>query len=229
MTNIKPALLLVFRDEADILEATLDHYKQLGFEKFYLCDNLSTDESPEIAKKYTDDLRWHPGTNWPGPKIINQLKNEALNKGYNWIFPVDADEQLCLPPDCKNIYEYIASLNVADDEYGVCELKYLNILPDGRASINEPQRKVFGKMRSTWQIEVGNHYVINQKPTIDGRGAYYKYYSIRSLEQFTNKMKNWMIAINQRGWSHPHNEHYHRWQREGDTYITNLYHQLTMP
>ena len=45
---MKPAVIMMFRDEADILGKCLDHWYNLGVLDFYLCDNGSIDESLKI-------------------------------------------------------------------------------------------------------------------------------------------------------------------------------------
>ena len=231
MSNtIRPALLMFFRDEADILEDTLQHWKDVGIEKFYLCDNGSKDNSSEIAYKFTDYVPLEPQTNWPATAWINSMKKRALDEGYNWIFPVDADEKIILGT-WNDLHSYLNQLDKTLQQleipHAVCEVEYLNILPTGIFSWQEPHRKVFGKMAYHHQIVMGNHYIEGVEALLPSLGVYYEHRSIRSLQQFTTKMKNYMIAFNQMPFAtHPHAESYHKWQEQGDDYITNLYYSL---
>jgi glycosyltransferase involved in cell wall biosynthesis len=226
MNNIRPALLMMFRDEADILEQTLTHWRDLGIQRFYLCDNSSKDNSADIAANFADTVRMEYRTNWPASDVINTLKADAQRDGYNWIFPVDADEQIALPEGCDDLYDYIRCLDVKTD-FAIIELDYLNIYPNGKQYIQGTHRKVFGKFRSGWEIAMGNHLILNQPPTHDPKGAYYKHYGIRGYDQFRTKMINYMEAFNQMPFpDHPHAQSYHLWQAQGESYIEQLYQNM---
>ena len=227
MTTFNPAAIIVFKDEADIIAQTITHWRKVGIKRFYLCDNGSIDNSVELVQQVMQpddvliqDLR----TTWVAPEIYNTLKNRALEDGHDWIFPIDADEQIELL-ECYDLQRFCAELKAP--EYAAYEIRYLNILPDGRKHWQEPHRKVFGKFKREWIIQMGNHYIKNVDPTLVICQAYYNHYSIRSLPQFMQKMKNWMTCMKNSGHIHPHTDHWHKWQEEGDSYIQNLYNQLT--
>ncbi|MBK9462229.1 MAG: glycosyltransferase family 2 protein [Sphingobacteriales bacterium] len=129
---MKPAVLMMFRDEADILGKCLEHWYALGVRDFYLCDNGSVDDSVEIAEDFRSNRQtWRhvfgissdTATDWPGRRVINDLKNRALSGGCDWIFPADADEFLVLPR-AKICRDGFAVLSAAQSQTGRAGLKY---------------------------------------------------------------------------------------------------------
>jgi hypothetical protein len=227
---MKPAVLMMFRDEADILGDCLDHWYALGVRDFYLCDNGSTDKSRVIATRFCVGLHHKvtltqdPATDWPGRRVINDLKNRALADGCDWLFPADADEFLQLPDGYDNVQEW---LRTYPNRPGWGELRYLDILPDGREEWHEPQRKAFGVFGNSMMVSMGNHLIEGVEPTLYS-SAYYKHYSLRSYPQFRRKMENYMTAFHQSPFqNHHHAVDFHHWQAEGEAFIQRRWTELT--
>lgn len=225
---MKPAVLMMFRDEADILGECLEHWYGLGVRNFYLCDNGSVDGSGDIVRKFWMENTGLGGgqmsdfaTDWPGRRVINYLKNRALADGCDWIFPADADEFLV-------VSGWLIEPPMTDSAPGSWgEIKYLNILPDGREEWQEPQRKCFGLLTPETTISMGNHLIEEHPPTLE-TSAYYRHYSLRSYPQFKRKMENYMIAFSQNGFpDHHHAESFKIWQVEGESYLQRLWTELT--
>lgn len=231
---MKIAVLMMFRDEADILEGCLEHWYALGIRNFYLCDNRSADNSiliPElfVSLKAQEDTTLYtyvgrdPATDWPGKRVINSLKEKALNDGCDWLFPADADEFLQLP-DGHTLESWIAQYPTIP-AWG--ELPYLNILPNGREYWQEPQKKACGYIDYCMTISMGNHLIEGVAPILGMGGAYYKHYPVRSYEQFKRKLINYMIAFHQSPHQdHPHAQAYKVWVVEGERYIQDRYDAL---
>ena len=237
---MKPAVIMMFRDEADILGKCLHYWYKLGVRNFYLCDNDSVDDSWTIAK----DLNFiHPdadvyltfdfATDWPGRRVINELKNRALADGCDWIFPADADEFLVLP-EGEDLSGWLRGLErrAKPDWKGWIEISYLNVLPDGAEAWQEPQRKCFGKLTPEMTISMGNHIIegVAESATLvkSKTLAHYRHYSLRSYPQFKRKMENYMIAFSQNGFpDHHHAESFKIWQVEGEPYLQRLWTELT--
>lgn len=230
---MKPAVIMMYRDEADILLHSLGHWYGLGVRDFYLCDNLSVDCSPAICAKFKAE---HPAArvwlfeddrnDWPGRDRINTLKRQAIIDGCDWIFPADADEFLHLQDKFYALFDFLQSLN--NDKHCSYEVKYLNILPSGNTDWQEPQRKVFGRFKMDWTISMGNHLLENANSIeLHPVQCYYRHYSIRAFDQFKVKMINWWTAFhNSPHQTHPHAKHWHEWQTKGDAYIRELYNKL---
>lgn len=236
---MKPAVIMMYRDEADILPHSLGHWYGLGVRDFYLCDNLSVDRSPAICEKFKSD---HPAarvwlfeddrTDWPGRDRINALKRQAIIDGCDWIFPADADEFLQMPFKFFRLSDFCADIlddyDLKESDFCSFEIYYLNILPNGNTNWQEPQRKVFGCFKMDWIISMGNHLLENEKSIeLNNTRCYYRHYSIRAYDQFKVKMINWWTAFhNSTMQDHPHAKHWHEWQRQGDAYIEQLYKEL---
>jgi glycosyltransferase involved in cell wall biosynthesis len=223
---MKVALIMMFRDEADILGRCLDHWAKLGVDRFFLCDNGSVDDSGDIARKYDPNLITDTRTNWPGMEVINTLSRRAIASGYDTIFPVDADEFIHLGA-YNSIREWL-NAHYPPKTYYAAELRYLNILPDGAEHWQEPHRKVFGRLNPAWTISPGNHLCNGVKAEAENY-VYYKHYSIRSYDQFRRKMINYMTAFHQiGGWQdHPHAKDYYVWKSKGEAFFEERYKQLT--
>jgi len=227
---MKIAVLMMFRDEADILRKCLEHWYALGVRNFYLCDNGSIDNSLEIASsfRYKDADRSIyvsrcTATDWPGKRVINELKDMALAMGCDWLFPADADEFLQLP-EGYTLESWISQYPTIP-AWG--ELPYLNILPNGREYWQEPQKKACGYIDSSMTISMGNHLIEGVAPILGMGGAYYKHYPVRSYEQFKRKMENYMVAFHQSPHQdHPHAQAYKVWVVEGERYIQDRYDAL---
>jgi hypothetical protein len=235
---MKPAVLMMFRDEADILGKCLEHWYGLGVRDFYLIDNRSGDTSSVIAQCFADEHRddtrvyldLECATDWPGRRVINNLKNRALADGCDWIFPADADEFLRLP-NHRSLQDWLFEYEGYAPSW--FELPYLNVLPDDRQYWQEPQRKCFGKLTNKMMISMGNHLIEGVAPSAElskSRSfvAHYKHYSLRSYPQFRRKMENYMIAFHQTQFqSHHHAVDFHHWQAEGEVFLIRKWKELT--
>lgn len=226
---MKIAVLMMFRDEADILRKCLEHWYSLGVRDFYLCDNGSVDGSREIVKDFfaynqlSGPAYIDRATDWPGRRIINALKEKALNDGCDWLFPADADEFLHLP-EGHTLESWIGQYPTT---HACGELPYFNILPNGVEYWQEPQRKACGYIDSEMTISMGNHLIEGVVPTLDMGGAYYKHYPVRSYEQFKRKLTNYMIAFHRsQHQDHPHAQAYNVWVVEGEQYIQDRYNAM---
>lgn len=238
---MKIAVLMMFRDEEDILERCLEHWLQVcPSVNFYLVDNLSKDRSYEIASKFTTCIFKENKNDWPGRENYNRLHHIARKEGCDWYFPADADEFLNLPICYNTVEEWFEDM-YSDVEYAHGELPYLNVLPNGWTGWQQPHRKVFGKFSPDDIISMGNHLIEGGTPTLynmyegwDSTNspdcAYYKHYSLRSIEQFKNKMINYMEAFHQSvHQSHPHAKDWFVWQEQGEQFFIDRWNALTIP
>ena len=86
-------------NEEKILPFTLDHYSQFC-EKIFIYDNMSTDSSDEIYKKYlnVEVIKWESGNEFNdfyNAKIKSEeYKKRSRDQGVDWVIVCDCDEFL---------------------------------------------------------------------------------------------------------------------------------------
>lgn len=217
---------MMARDEADIIEQSLSHWQRLGVKNFYLCDNGSEDDTlkemqEECPGAYIIEEK---ATDWPGRRVLNHLKDRAIDDGCDWIFPADADEFLIIP-NRLTLSEWLETL---DAKSGWAEIPYLNFICNQPPKWQEPHRKCFGLLTKQMTICMGNHMIEESGPTFKAHGAYYEHFPFRSFEQFRKKTINYMLAFSQTQFQdHPHAIDFIQWQREGEAFLQNRWHELT--
>jgi hypothetical protein len=99
------ALLMMVKDEADIIRQNLDHHYRLGFRRFFILDNASTDGTADHIEAFRaarpDAIvfcAYDPVTGYYQQTKMNALQVFAQsylmheNRGLDWVFFVDADE-----------------------------------------------------------------------------------------------------------------------------------------
>lgn len=244
---MRPAVIMMFRNEADILSQTLHHWYNLGIRDFYLVDNGSTDGSRLCAEQFASmgvanvHIWFDTTTDFQQKAICNNLKNRAIADGCDWIFPIDADEQICFDSGINkyayfgnvrtkygNLIEYLEGLERrTDTHFCAFEIRYKDNFPAkiGMAcKWHEPQRKVFGRFPASWILSYGNH-VIENTMCIELNDIWYEHYPVRSYEQFKSKATAYMEAFHQNPdmKNHPHTRNYHLWQQQGEPFIQQLY------
>jgi glycosyltransferase involved in cell wall biosynthesis len=89
---MKLSVVLIVKNESSCLERCLESVKDLG--ELVIVDTGSTDNTKEIAKKYTDkvhDFEWNDR--------FDDARNFALSKATgDWLLSIDADEELISLP-----------------------------------------------------------------------------------------------------------------------------------
>jgi len=227
------AVLMMYRNEEDIIGQCIEHWAALGVDEFFLCNNLSTDNSHEIAVstlvkcgKQAYHLEAYEDV-FPQRYIVNYLKTKALEAGHQWIFPIDADEFLCL-----NESFFIKSLKDFEScttKHGyVCgQYSYKNIMPNGVSWIEPHHKKVFGRLDPDWNISIGNHEIEGVGATLPDYGAYLNHYQYRSYEQFKRKKITFFKAFMRAGYyDHPFVQQYRLFQKHGEAYLEQMWDYL---
>lgn len=80
---------MIVKDEEAFLEQCLESVKDY-VDEIIIVDTGSTDQTVDIARRYTDKVYFHP---WEGS--FSKARNQALTYATgDWIFQIDADEEL---------------------------------------------------------------------------------------------------------------------------------------
>jgi hypothetical protein len=120
------AATLIFRNEAPYLKEWIEYYRLLGVERFYMYNNLSTDNykevlSPYIKKKIVELIEWSDEScDIPSWNAVQCLAyREAINKAkadrVKWLAILDSDEFL-VPRHVDSLTEFLSQYD--NDEIG---------------------------------------------------------------------------------------------------------------
>jgi glycosyltransferase involved in cell wall biosynthesis len=86
---------MVVRNAADLIRVNILHHLELGLERILILDNGSTDGTLEALGRLARGLPIEVGSD-TGPyrqaQLTNRLVYEALQRGADWVLPIDADE-----------------------------------------------------------------------------------------------------------------------------------------
>ncbi|NMC36446.1 glycosyltransferase family 2 protein [Candidatus Beckwithbacteria bacterium] len=187
MPNNKLSICLLARNEAANIARALESVKNLADEIVVVVDQTTTDNTAQIAKKYTKKVfvKTHQEQFHVNKQIaINLAKNE-------WVLWLDADEKVspALAKEIKRVLE-----NPAYDGYEIPRknllfgkwMKYSNWYPDY-------QLRLFKKSQITFPCE---H--IHEHPEIDGQKAklnhHLYHYNYQTISQFIDKLNRYTSA-----------------------------------
>lgn len=226
------AVLMMFKDEEDIIGRCIEHWAGLGVDKFYLCNNNSKDKSQDIVmSKVTDiDFKLYGSfeSNFPQRKVINELKNKAIKDGQEWIFPIDADEFLNVQSlGCKDIPTHIKSIPYQNKGYIYGQYSYQNIMPNGVSWFEPEHKKCYGRFSPDWNVSIGNHEVEGVEPLLMDFGMYLNHYQYRSYDQFKRKKITFFKAFEKAGYlDHQFVQQYRLYQKHGEAYLEQMWDNL---
>lgn len=228
------AVLMMFRDEEDIIGKCIDHWAKLGVDAFYLCNNGSTDDSAfEVLKAQLRNCAQFTITHtikedFPQREMINKLKAMAIKDGHEWIFPIDADEFLNVQSlGCKDIPAHIKSIPQQNKGYIYGQCRYQNIMPNGVSWFEPEHKKCYGRFSPDWNISIGNHEVEGVKPLLMDFGMYLDHYQYRSYDQFKRKKLTFFKAFEKAGYlDHKFVKEYRLYQKHGEAYLEQMWDYL---
>ena len=229
------AVLMMYRNEEDIIGQCIEHWAGLGVDEFFLCDNNSNDKSHKIAVSTLAKCfkpAYHLNAyedNFPQRYIVNYLKTKALEAGHQWLFPIDADEFLCLnKTGFQTLKGWIMDRNTTEDGYIYGQYPYKNVMPNGVSWFESEHKKCYGRFNPDWNISIGNHEIEGIKTTVwDDGGAYLNHYQYRSYDQFKRKKITFFKAFEKAGYlDHKFVKEYRLYQKYGEAYLEQMWDYL---
>lgn len=224
------AVLMMFKDEEDIIGKCIEHWAGLGVDKFYLCNNNSKDKSQDIImSKVTEiDFKLYGSfeSNFPQRKVINELKAMAIRDGHQWLFPIDADEFLNMGVRYESIQDFVKDHEFRP-KYFACSYRYKNIMPNGNRWFEPKHEKVFGKLNPDWNISIGNHQIEDHSIYFDIQIIWLDHYQYRSYDQFKRKKLTFFKAFEKAGYlDHKFVKEYRLYQKHGEAYLEQMWDYL---
>ena len=222
---MKLAGISIVRNECDIIETFVRHNLRF-LDRLIVADNLSADSTRRILELLRDeglhlDLESADQPDHPQEMVLNAMLARAARDGYDFIFPLDADEfigaesRAALEAGLATIpagqygllpwYPYIATSADNPAERNVLKRITHKLAP------TKPEAKVVvpGRMmlEKSLMLSVGNHHCLR-----DGRalmdcavppGVHINHFPLRSPEQARLKVAVGAFAVRARGWREP--------------------------
>jgi hypothetical protein len=123
------SICAIYRDEAPYLPEWIEFHKLVGVERFFLMNNLSTDDHLEVLAPYIEEGSvvvedWFgPRPDFPWQAQCNYYCLERHRTETRWLAFIDLDEFLFSPtgrpvPELLREYEYAAALWVSNAMFG---------------------------------------------------------------------------------------------------------------
>ena len=217
---------MMVKDDDDVFIKALEHWRSIGVNAFFICETNENERLLPILYKFCKPKEMYfqhehtPVNTFDGHRIVNMLKQDAINKGYNCLFPADADEFLNLGT-YSNVQEWIGKYPSLP--YWWCEVPYLNHWPGSGKSWQDPQGKaILGHAHQEMDISIGNHTITNVgmwgKAAMNG--VHYDHYPFRSKDQMVQKItSHGMAFINMGLHDHHYPQLYRAMQAGGQAWI----------
>ena len=227
--------LMLVRDEADIIERSLDH-AAAQVDYLIVMDNRSTDGTSEIVKH-------HPGVDlriidkevghYQSRKVTSMAKL-ARAKGFKWVVPMDADERWTVA-DPYHETETVAERlrRQAPNVQIVTAALYDYLPPSGglgglhpfdaitwRKTAPGVYPKVAARVAPQLVIAEGNHGAsYGEEPALSVPGLMIRHFTWRTPEQYLRKIRNGLEAYAATDLDPMYGTHWRMWEGHEDETI----------
>lgn len=205
------AAIMLVKDEADIIEATLRHLAT-QVDEIIVSDNGSTDGTEVILGEIELSVpllvsRDEEAGHYQGRKMT-ALAGEALRRGHTWAICHDADE-VWYSPDGRPIKEFLQGLGPEVSSVRALIWNHFPTTSDPWREQNPLKRivwrqpahapaqfgKVVVKLRHGLLITEGNHGAFTPGIGVEGGGLELRHFSWRDEEQYVRKIANGYWAL----------------------------------
>ena len=178
-------LITMIKDEDDIIYENLVWHFSVGFRKFVIIDNNSTDKSLEKIKKFEKETKDHANVIIISDPIAGYIQSKKMTGAFlfarsiwpdlKWIFPVDADEFWLPETDLSELLESVPSyidailtngpkyLPVKEQDYEGLEPFYSK-LSKREKMVYSNKVKVAFRNNNEFYIAQGNHSIETNYP-----------------------------------------------------------------
>lgn len=225
--------IMLVKDEADIIERSLDHAAS-QVDWLLVADNLSTDGTAEIVSSHpgvdlalTDAERGHYQS-----KKMTGFARIARDKGFKWVVPMDADE---LWSPAEGIGTVAGYLKRQAPNVSIVSAALYDYLPptggiDGlhpfdaltwRKEAPGVFPKVAARTHSSLVIAEGNHSATYRTgaPVLMVPGLMIRHFTWRTPEQFVRKIRNGLAAYAATDLDPMYGAHWRMWEGYDDSVI----------
>lgn len=224
--------ILVVRDEADIIEATIRHLLWHA-DEVIVEDHRSTDGTREILQGLPVELRLNDDPGFWHSRQMTALAAEARDHGHRWVLACDADEiwEVTHNPTLR-IADFLGSLPMRTMIVYGRLFDYRPSATDDPAETNPVKRlvyrerepntkKVAARVDADLVIGAGNHTATYGQPVAATSALTIRHYSFRSEAQFLRKVRNGMASASvAAGMPEGYADGWNQWRGKTDGEIT---------
>lgn len=216
--------VMLAKDEADIIGTNLRHHFALGLSGIVVFDNMSRDDTGEIAKAAGANVFLDEQVAFMQGDKNRRMTEIAVSHGAEWVLAIDADE-MWYPTKAATIPEAIEAIRTGIDVVRAISHDYVCSEFDNLAESNPVLRMRWryampGNAKVAHRCLPGAHVLgANENWSLgDGQppriynGLRIKHYPVRSLQQLKRKAVNGWRAVNkQRGVHRNACGHWRKW------------------
>lgn len=214
--QLKVAMTLLVRNEEDIIEDNILYHSSIGVDKFFIMDNLSTDDTRQIIERLSSRISisyfYQPNDEYRQSEWVTSLARQAASdpECFDWVIHNDADEFWCFGN--QSLSEYLSNIPEATSKIILRRFNAVNLINDAseklikctshprqseyfyRKSLNCLGGALPGKCMHRASADVlisqGNHSASNLKgETVVCETAFILHYPYRTWDQYRQKIR----------------------------------------